>query len=326
MQIKPSAQPMGRIGLIGDTGFVGGALIQQIQFDRTYNSRSIDAIRGEVFDVLICAGAPATMWIANAAPEADAANLERLAGAIGEAKIARLVLISTIAVFDDVSRGYTESTAHYEQKKAYGANRRRLEVVLQESHDATVVRLPALFGPGLKKNFIFDIINPIPSFIKDHKFKEVQDRFSPAHRALLDVFYAWDDAVSMYRLDRQGLKASGDRDVLLSAFEQIDFTAVSFTNSESRYQFYNVVNLAHDIGQCMAAGIDTLNVCSEPWRAGDLHELLTGRPHDFHSAPVVSEDVRTDYASVFGGDGDYLYDRASVLDELKAFVARERSQ
>ena len=43
---------------------------------------------------------------------------------------------------------------------AYGANRFYLEQALADAFDVIhIVRLPGLFGPGLKKNIIFDLLN-----------------------------------------------------------------------------------------------------------------------------------------------------------------------
>jgi nucleoside-diphosphate-sugar epimerase len=41
----------------------------------------------------------------------------------------------------------------------YGANRYYLETVCSDMFDTTVIRLPGLFGAGLKKNVIFDLLN-----------------------------------------------------------------------------------------------------------------------------------------------------------------------
>jgi dTDP-4-dehydrorhamnose reductase len=101
----------GRSGLIGSTGFVGGALSRSVPFARAYHSRNIAESDGEAFDLLVCAGAPAVMWAANANPEADRVNLENLSRALARISARRLVLISTIAVFDDAGAGYTESRA-----------------------------------------------------------------------------------------------------------------------------------------------------------------------------------------------------------------------
>jgi hypothetical protein len=311
----------GRTGLIGDTGFVGGTLIRDIPFSRTYNSRSIERIAGERLDTLVCAGAPATMWAANANPKADLDNLQRLTSALSEAKIDRLVLISTIAVFDHASAGYSESNARYETVKAYGRNRRELELHVLERYNAVVLRLPALFGRGLKKNFIFDILNPIPSFVKPDKFAQARAAFTPDELRLTDDFFAFDAGLAMHKLDRAALDASDRRRELEQAFERIGFRASSFTNSDSQYQYYNLANLKRDIEVSLAQGLTSLNVCSEPWRAGDLHAALVGAPFANAGPPVVLEDVRTEHAGVLARPGPYLYDRADVLRDLQSFMA-----
>lgn len=316
------ARLWGRAGLIGDTGFVGSELARQIPFAASYNSRTIDRIAGEQFDTLICAGAPATMWLANAQPAADLHNLHRLTSALRGAKIRRLVLISTIAVFDDPSAGYTESNAGYESVKAYGRNRRELELHMLERYEATVLRLPALFGRGLKKNFIFDILNPIPSFIKPEKFTQVCAGFTPAERQLADAVFVFDAGTVMHKLNRPALEATGKRRELEQAFERIGFLARSFTNSDSEYQYYNLAYLAQDIATSLAHRIVVLNVCSQPWHAGDLYAALVGGLFVNKNSPIVREDVRTEYAGAFARPGPYLYDRASVLRDLQAFVAR----
>ena len=316
------AQFLGRAGLIGDTGFVGSELARQIPFAATYNSRTIDRIAGEQFDTVICAGAPATMWLANAQPNADLDNLRRLTSALHDATIGRLVLISTIAVFADPTAGYTESNARYETVKAYGRNRRELELHVLERDGAAVLRLPALFGKGLKKNFIFDILNPIPSFIKPEKFTQVCAGFTPAERQLADAVFVFDAGTVMHKLNRPALEATGKRRELEQAFERIGFLARSFTNSDSEYQYYNLAYLAQDIATSLAHRIVVLNVCSQPWHAGDLYAALVGGLFVNKNSPIVREDVRTEYAGAFARPGPYLYDRASVLRDLQAFVAR----
>ena len=295
--------------------------MRDIPFSRTYNSRSIDRISGERFDTLVCAGAPATMWRANANPEADLDNLRRLTSALSEAKIDRLILISTIAVFDDASAGYTESNARYEFVKTYGRHRRELELHVLGRYNAVVLRLPALFGKGIKKNFIFDILNPVPSFVKPEKFAQARAVFTQDELRLADDVFVFDAGLAMHKLDRVALEASGGRRNLELAFERIGLLASGFTNSDSQYQYYNLANLRRDIETGLENGLVVLNVCSEPWRAGDLHAALVGTPFVNAGPPVVREDVRTEHASVFGRPGPYLYDRADVLRDLQGFVA-----
>jgi hypothetical protein len=310
-----------RAGLIGDTGFVGGILARDIPFSRTYNSRTINQIAGEKFDVLVCAGAPATMWAANSNPQADRENLQCLASALAECTAGRVILISTIAVFDDSSAGYTETNARYETAKAYGKHRRELEVHIMDRFKAVVLRLPALFGLGLKKNFIFDIMNPIPSFIQPKRFDELQRALAPDEKALLNDVFAFDEQTSMHKLDRSKLEEGAARQQLEQAFARIGFLAINFTNSDSHYQYYNLAHLKRDIETAAASGVKVVNICSEPWRAGELYVALKQAEFINNGPQVVREDVRTEYAQVFGRLGPYLYSKGEILTDLSKFIA-----
>jgi aspartate-semialdehyde dehydrogenase len=42
-----------KVGLVGYTGFVGSSLIRSMKFTHLYNSKNIEAIKGEEFDTLI---------------------------------------------------------------------------------------------------------------------------------------------------------------------------------------------------------------------------------------------------------------------------------
>lgn len=310
-----------RAGLIGDTGFVGGVLARQVAFAKAYNSRTIDLIQGERFGALVCAGAPAAMWAANANPEGDRANLQRLASHIESASAGRLILISSIAVLDDVAAGYTEADARYETLEAYGRNRRELELRVMEHPEAIVIRLPALFGPGLKKNFIFDIMNPIPSFLKTDRYQQIYASLGVDERVTMDRFFSFDAELQMHKLDRAGLDDSGKRQELEAAFDRGGFAATAFTNSESEYQYYNLERLKNDIETCVEQGIKVLHICSEPLRAGDLHEALTGKAFRNAGPPVWKEDMRTMHGRAFGRNGPHLYGRGEVIEELRNFVS-----
>jgi hypothetical protein len=97
--------------------------------------------------------------------------------------------------------------------------------------------------------------------------------------------------------------------------------ATSFTNSASRFQYYNLANLGRDIKAAMRGDLRVLHLCSEPWEVADLHEALLGTPFANDGPPVVSEDMRTEYAGLLGRNGPYLYNRAEVLGDLKRFCA-----
>lgn len=260
------------------------------------------------------------MWAANDDPAGDRDNLRRLAERIATARFGTLVLISTIAVLDDAGAGYTESTAKFETAKAYGRNRRELEATLTERHGAVVLRLPALFGDGLRKNFVFDLINPVPSFLRPALYETLCGAFSEQERAAAAGLYRFDDALQMMRLDRERLDQMPERALLAAAFRRANFVAANFTNSESRFQFYNLSHLARDIERCLGASLPLLHLCSEPVRAGDLHQALLGQPFDNDGAPLVREDMRSDHSHLWGSRTPYLYGRDAVLAELLRFA------
>ena len=146
-----------KAALIGHTGFVGGNLLREYPFSRRYNSTNIESIAGMQFDLIVSAGAPAAKWRANQDPLADRARIGRLMAALERVTTLRFVLISTVDVYgqtDGVDEECPPSGA-----TAYGRHRLELEQFVRENFHALVLRLPALLGPGLKKNAIYDLMN-----------------------------------------------------------------------------------------------------------------------------------------------------------------------
>jgi hypothetical protein len=161
-------------GLIGYTGFVGSNILDQHSFDALYRSTNIEEVKGKDFDLLVCSGAPAAKWIANQQPETDLANLKGLMSALGEAKAERFVLISTVDVYKNVLHVDEDTVIDPHINDAYGKNRFFLEEFVREKFPhAVIVRLPGLFGKGLKKNFVFDLIhsNALDWTHKDSRFQ-----------------------------------------------------------------------------------------------------------------------------------------------------------
>jgi nucleoside-diphosphate-sugar epimerase len=148
-----------RSALIGASGFVGGNLRRQRPFDDLYRSTNIDEIVGREYDLVVCAGAPAVKWKANKEPEADLANLRHLMDCLGGARAGRMILISTVDVYPD-PQGVDESTPiDPGAGSPYGRHRLMLENMVRETFPTTTLRLPGLFGSGLKKNVIFDLLH-----------------------------------------------------------------------------------------------------------------------------------------------------------------------
>jgi hypothetical protein len=143
-------------GLVGFSGFVGGILRGQRNFNALFRSTNVQEMDGQAFDEVICAGAPAQKWKANKDPEADLQAIQRLMRHLDSITCDRFILISTVDVFAqpiDVNEG-TQPTQHAE---AYGKHRLLLEeFVASRFANHCIVRLPGLVGPGLRKNILFD--------------------------------------------------------------------------------------------------------------------------------------------------------------------------
>jgi nucleoside-diphosphate-sugar epimerase len=203
--------------LIGYTGFVGSNLLRQRPFDATFNSANIDDIAGRSFDLVICAGAPAEKWKANAQPERDLDNIERLMRALEQVNTQKLVVISTVDVFINPVEVDEDSPTPMTGLHAYGRNRRRLEQIAASRFDATIVRLPGLFGHGLKKNAIHDLLH-------DHEVHKIDSRgvfqFYNIDRLWSDVETAMRNDLPLVHLPAEPVSVS---DVARGAFG-IEFT------------------------------------------------------------------------------------------------------
>jgi nucleoside-diphosphate-sugar epimerase len=147
-----------RSALVGHTGFVGGNLLRQAPFDDLFNSKNVGELAGREYDLLVCAGAPAEKWKANADPEGDRAALARLMEPLARAKARRVVLVSTVDVYPRPIEVDEDTPIDPDAGGAYGRNRLALERFVRERFDTLVVRLPGLYGPGLKKNAIYDLL------------------------------------------------------------------------------------------------------------------------------------------------------------------------
>jgi hypothetical protein len=154
-------RPMQGSALIGHTGFVGSNLARDRDFGTLANSKTIGDLIGRRFETIICAGVSAAKWLANKDPETDQLGIERLKTVLDTLTAREFILISTIDVYPDPSQQLNEDAIIGNvPNHAYGRHRLDLENwVSRRFEKARIVRLPALFGPGLKKNIIFDLLH-----------------------------------------------------------------------------------------------------------------------------------------------------------------------
>ena len=314
-----------RMGLIGYTGFVGGALDGQTAFAAKFNSKNIADIAGQSFDTVICAAAPGAMFEANRFPDRDLQKIRALMDHLRGVKAKRFVLISSIAALADWAGGEDENGGAFQDGPAYGRHRRMLEVFVQNQFETSLVaRLPSLFGHGLRKNFIFDLLNPVPSLLAKARLETLLTLLDRPLAAWLGELYQHDPALGLCRLDRAALNADQRRAALDDAVIHLGCSATQFHNPETTYQYYDMRRLWPDIRVALKAGLGLIHLAPAPLKAARIHARLTGRVMPDTGARLHREDMQTAHAALWGKPGRYLAEAGDVLEQLAAFFAARR--
>jgi nucleoside-diphosphate-sugar epimerase len=149
------------VAIVGYTGFLGSALARDSGTRWLFNSANIADIRGRRFDVVINAAGSSLKWKANKEPEEDRRKLLALWEDLQTVEAQRFVHISTIDIMPRVPWDEETPATESGALQPYGRHRREFEewVCARFSRKVLVVRMPHLFGTGLKKNFVFDLLH-----------------------------------------------------------------------------------------------------------------------------------------------------------------------
>lgn len=299
--------------------------MRQHQFEHLYNTSNVAEGSQEVFGTMVCAAAPGSMFLANKMPDDDREKIQELIAHLENIKAERFILISSIAVFERFNGGDGEESNDFVKDRAYGRHRRLLEAFCEQRFDSCViVRLPALFGEGLRKNFIFDLLNPMPTMLTKEKLSALLDFLEPELRKRLEPLYALDDVTGMYRLDRNALNADSHRHALNTAVGDAGLSATQFHHQDTTYQFYDLSRLWTDIRIAADAGLSHVHLTTEPVTASAVHRRLLNTDMPKTNAKLHHEDMHTRHAGLWGRTGPYLADAAAVLDGLDAFFTGRR--
>ena len=139
-----------KIALIGSSGLIGKIIFRSLKKKNCkiykYNSKNIKNIKYKKFYKIYCAGLPAEKWKANKFPNRDKKNSLKLLNNLKSTKCDKFYLISTIDI--------------YKAGEDYGKNRLHFEYKIKKIFSKyLIIRLPGVFGNGLKKNIIYDLLN-----------------------------------------------------------------------------------------------------------------------------------------------------------------------
>ena len=301
--------------LVGYTGFVGSNICEKSKFEGLYNSKNIQDAYGTSPELLIYSGVRAEKFLANREPEKDLEYIIKAEENIERIKPKKLVLISTIDVFSNPMNVDEDTEIIGDNLQAYGKNRYELEKWVRENYKtALIVRLPGLFGNNIKKNFIYDYMNVIPSMLTETKMEELSVKCNEVKKYYIKENNGFYKVKSLNTTEKDRVK---------SLLKGLEFSAINFTDSRSIFQFYNLDRLYNDIVLLLKEGITLCHLATEPIGTGELYNFLSGMEFDNElDRKPLFYDYRTKYAKLFGNQGNYIEDKENVMAQIKEFVER----
>lgn len=250
--------------LFGYTGFVGSNLASQIDFSHKYNSTNAEESFGHEFDRVYFSAARAEKWKINQNPNQDQSHINDLKKILSGIQAKQFILISTVDVYKEPVAAYETTPLELEGLHAYGAHRAELERYVQDRFEKSLtVRLPGLFGPGLKKNVIFDLLHN---------------------------------------------------------------NNISSIDPKGYIQYYEVSQLCKDIEIALKHDLPLIHLTSEPILSQTIAKEIFGLTLNSNSQNTGKPpyyDLRTNYSSIFGVDGDYIYSAENQLKAISNFAAQE---
>lgn len=297
--------------LVGSTGFVGGNLSRQHVFTLKVHSSDVQIAYGTCPELCIYCAVPSAMYLANESPSSDLFAIKSARENLQKIHPKKLVLISTIAVYPKRRNVDEDSPINIMDLFAYGRNRYQLEQwVMEDFPDLQIIRLPALYGYGLKKNFLYDLHYIVPKMLKKEKYEKIAE----ACKLVKNAYYRMGD---YYLLDETHRTKE-----LRNFFVSCDYNALSFTDSRSIFQFYNLENLWGDLKKIMMERISMINLVTPPISAKEVYCSVTGK-NDWNnelSASPYCYDVKTKYSYIFGRKDGYICDKRVELSNICKFM------
>lgn len=302
--------------LVGYTGFVGSNLAKNYKFDGLYNSKNIKEAFETNPDLLVYSGIRAEKFLANSNPEKDLEIINNAFENIKKINPKRVVLISTIDVYKKPIDVDEDTPIDIEGLLPYGLNRYKLEKMVEENFDDyLIVRLPGLYGENIKKNFIYDFINFIPSLLNEEKYTDIINR-----NDYIKDFYIKQENGFYKCIDVNSEQKAN----LKTYFEKIGFSALNFTDSRSIFQFYNLSYLWEHINIALDSGIKKLNLATEPVSIQELYKYIKGIEfvNEVAKEPY-NYNYKTKHFDKFKGKNGYIFNKEFIYYDIKKFIEKQ---
>lgn len=302
--------------LVGYTGFVGSNLKKTHKFDGLYDSKNVSESYGKEPDLLVYSGVPAQKFLANKEPEKDFEIIQNAIHNIKQINPKEIVLISTIDIYKNPVDVNEDTIIETDNLQPYGYNRFYLEKwVIENIQNHLIVHLPGLYGENIKKNFIYDLIHIIPSMLTEEKYEELVNKDD-----LIKNYYEKQEN-GFYKVKNL---TDTEKEKLKEYFNQIGFSALNFTDSRGKFQFYHLKYLWKHIELARKNKLKVLNLATEPVSIAEVYKYIKKQEFVNEIAQnIPNYNFKTKYDKLFDGKDGYIFDKKFVLEDIKRFVEKK---
>ncbi|WP_294378988.1 sugar nucleotide-binding protein [uncultured Clostridium sp.] len=284
-----------------------------------FNSKNIKGAYGIKPDLMIYAGVTGTKFWANYQPDEDEKIIDSAVENIKRIEAKKTVLISSVDVYSDLNGHNENYEINIEKLHAYGRHRYELEQwVINNIEDYLIIRLPALYGINIKKNFIYDLIYHIPPMLKNNVIENIAIEFPAIYDTYTNAGNGYYECRNLTEAERRNVK---------TVLKNFNIDAINFTDSRAEYQFYNLKYLYQHIMVALKNNIKILNIVTEPISAAELCEFVDNTVFENQiSEHPIMYNLKTKYDRAFKGANGYICSKGVILDDLKRFVLMQRGE
>lgn len=320
--------------LIGYTGFVGLNLIKHMKPNTLFvNSKNASEMLDREFDTVYCCGVYAEKWKANKSPEDDDAHINSVIENLSRIKCKRFILISTVDVLNCSSHQYEnlEGDSYYASleysRHTYGVNRRRLEEwCLNRFPLSYVCRLPALFGYGLKKNALWDMMN-------NNNIDKLRSHWS---FQWYNIDWLYDDIQDMLENNKYRLVHLVTSPIRLDSIQKLFFPRLRLSDSQDVLVNYNIGSTYYkkrsieDIFVCMKKFIDQVQINSRllvselGWKLEDdrlMLPWLKSRGLSTEAVPSKDNWNMDKYTTIYSAQSILYGEQIQIFKEKERFMS-----
>lgn len=309
--------------LVGYTGFVGSHLMRDgMDF---YNRKNLKELSEKRYDTIYCSALPAEKWKANMNPQQDRSNMEVLMKALESVRCKTFVLISTIDVYDMSLPQCEDPDVYpvYYSEHPYGKHRREFEEwVLRIFEDVYIFRLPALFGHGLKKNALYDMMN-------NNQLEKLRSHWT-FH--WYDLQWLWNDIEKHIRFQHKVVNLVTPS-IQLSTIQKLFFPMLNISNEPTPKICYAITSkygYSHSVEKVLVAMSAFVRhnprlIVSEigwsPEKDSIMYSFL--KAHGIHSKEIVPSKRDWDmggYSNVYSAQSILFGDTIQIFQESERFL------